>query len=147
MNLNDLDSKGLTVELLSLMDKVVVLLDDDPNVDKFLDETDLFDSWELVLPEAEYPIFIMAVINNIRKPSIVDSIIKAITNELFVPAKADKFLFTMGPIIFISSSVFLLALFPLSDRFAASSAPAGLMVIMAAFSIAPIGAVVNNLGS
>jgi hypothetical protein len=95
MNLNNLDSKGLTVELLSLMDKVVVLLDDDPNVDKFLDETDLFDSWELVLPEAEYPIFIMAVLNNIRKPSIVDSIIKAITNErnhkeLFTEPKPKK---------------------------------------------------------
>ena len=70
--------------------------------------------------------------------------IKAITKELIVPAKADKFLFTMGPIIFISSSVFLLALFPLSDRFAASSAPAGLMVIMAAFSIAPIGVLTSG---
>ena len=33
--------------------------------------------------------------------------IKAITKELIIPAKADKFLFSMGPIIFISSSVFL----------------------------------------
>ena len=81
MKLNELDTKGLKAELLSLMDKVVVLLDNEPNVDKFLDETDLFDAWELVLPEAEYPIFIMAVLNNIRKPVIIDSIIKAITNE------------------------------------------------------------------
>ena len=49
--------------------------------------------------------------------------IKAITKELIIPNKADKFLFSMGPIIFISSSVFLLVLFPLSDRFAASAAP------------------------
>ena len=35
MNLNDLDSKGLTFELLSLMDKVVVLLDDDPMLTSF----------------------------------------------------------------------------------------------------------------
>ena len=53
----------------------------------------------------------------------------------------------MGPIIFISSSVFLLVLFPLSDRFAASSAPAGLMVIMAAFSIAPIGVLTSGWAS
>ena len=37
--------------------------------------------------------------------NMVDGI-KAITKELIVPAKADRFLFTMGPIIFISSSVF-----------------------------------------
>ena len=73
--------------------------------------------------------------------------IKALTKELIIPTKADKFLFTMGPIIFISSSVFLLALFPLSDRFAASSAPAGLMVIMAAFSIAPIGILTSGWAS
>ena len=73
--------------------------------------------------------------------------IKAITKELIIPHKADKFLFSMGPIIFISSSVFLLVLFPLSDRFAASAAPAGLMVIMAAFSIAPIGVLTSGWAS
>ncbi len=73
--------------------------------------------------------------------------IKAITKELIIPNKADKFLFSMGPVIFISSSVFLLVLFPLSDRFAASAAPAGLMVIMAAFSIAPIGVLTSGWAS
>ena len=73
--------------------------------------------------------------------------IKAITKELIIPNKADKLLFTLGPVIFISSSVFLLALFPLSDRFAASSAPAGLMIIMAAFSIAPIGVLTSGWAS
>ena len=73
--------------------------------------------------------------------------IKAITKELIIPAKADRFLFSMGPIIFISSSVFLLVLFPISDRFAASSAPGGLMVLMAAFSIAPIGVLISGWAS
>jgi len=73
--------------------------------------------------------------------------LKAITKELIIPNKADKFLFSMGPVIFISSSVFLLVLFPLSDRFAASAAPGGLMVIMAAFSIAPIGVLTSGWAS
>ena len=73
--------------------------------------------------------------------------IKAICKELIIPNKADKFLFSMGPVIFISSSVFLIVLFPLSDRFAASAAPAGLMVIMAAFSIAPIGVLTSGWAS
>ena len=66
--------------------------------------------------------------------------------KLIVPAKADKFLFTMGPIIFISSSVFLLVLFPLSDKFAIFNS-AGLMVIIAAFSIAPIGVLTSGWAS
>ena len=67
MNLSELDKKSLRDELLSLMEEVSALLEEQPDVDKFLDETDLFDDWEQVLPQAEYPIFIIAVLNNIRK--------------------------------------------------------------------------------
>ena len=67
MNLSELDKKDLKSELLSLMENVSSLLKEQPDVDKFLDETDLFDDWERILPQAEYPIFIIAVLNNIRK--------------------------------------------------------------------------------
>ena len=60
------------------MDTVVQYLKNEPDVDKFLDETDLFDEWEKALPEAEYPIFVIAVLNNTRRDSIMDIIINAI---------------------------------------------------------------------
>ena len=60
------------------MDTVMHYLKNEPDVDKFLDETDLFDEWEKALPEAEYPIFIIAVLNNTRRDSIMDTIINAI---------------------------------------------------------------------
>ena len=63
MNLSELDKKGLKSELLSLMENVSSILKEQPDVDKFLDETVLFDDWEQVLPQAEYPIFIIAVLN------------------------------------------------------------------------------------
>ncbi len=65
--------------------------------------------------------------------------IKFFCKEMIVPAKADRLLYTIGPVIFISSSILLLVLVPFSPRVAASSAPLGLLVVMAAFSIAPIG--------
>ena len=65
--------------------------------------------------------------------------IKFFCKEMIVPAKADRLLYTIGPVIFISSSILLLVLVPFSPRIAASSAPLGLLVVMAAFSIAPIG--------
>ena len=81
MNLSELDKKDLKSELLSLMENVSSLLKEQSDVDKFLDETDLFDDWERELPQAEYPIFIIAVLNNIRKDTIIDSLISSIKNK------------------------------------------------------------------
>ena len=49
--------------------------------------------------------------------------IKFFCKEMIVPAKADRLLYTIGPVIFISSSILLLVLVPFSPRIAASSAP------------------------
>jgi len=81
MNLISLSKYELRDQLISLMDTVVHHLETDPDVDKFLDETDLFDEWEKVLPDAEYPIFIMAVLNNTRRDSIMDTIMDAISEK------------------------------------------------------------------
>ena len=75
MKLNELNRHQLKSELILLMDKVASHLRNESNVDKFLDETNLFDDWELVLPETEFSIFIITVLNDIRKDSIIDTII------------------------------------------------------------------------
>jgi len=81
MNLSRLKKNALKIKLISLMDEVSHHLEQEPDVDKFLDETTLFDEWEAILPQQEYPILVMAVLNNIRKESIIDSIIDAILGE------------------------------------------------------------------
>ena len=81
MNLSRLKKNALKTKLISLMDEVSFHLEQEPDVDKFLDETTLFDGWEAILPQQEYPILVMAVLNNIRKESIIDSIIDAILGE------------------------------------------------------------------
>ena len=60
---------------------VKVHLNEDPDVDKFLDETDLFDEWEHALPEHEYPILVMTVLNDIRNEKIIKSIINAVNEK------------------------------------------------------------------
>ena len=76
-----LNSNQLKEQLISLMDTVVLYFKNEPDVDKFLDETDLFDEWEKALPEAEYPIFVIAVLNNTRRDAIMDTIINAILKK------------------------------------------------------------------
>ncbi|GIS55031.1 hypothetical protein Ct9H90mP29_20730 [bacterium] len=50
MILKKLSKSALKNRLIKLMDDVKVHLNKEPGVDKFLDETNLFDDWELALP-------------------------------------------------------------------------------------------------
>jgi hypothetical protein len=78
MDLKSLNTNELRDQLFYLMDNVLHHLKTETDVDKFLDETDLLDEWEAVLPEAEFPIFIMAVLNNTRREIILDAILDSI---------------------------------------------------------------------
>ena len=81
MTLKELSKSDLKIRLIKLMDDVKVHLHEEPDVDKFLDETNLFDDWELALPQHEYPILVMAVLNDIRKDNIINSIVDSVCKE------------------------------------------------------------------
>ena len=50
MNYASLKKDDLRYHLFSLMDQVAQHLQTDPDVDKFIDNTDIFEEWEKVLP-------------------------------------------------------------------------------------------------
>ena len=79
MKLNTSNKNILKLKMFSLMNEVQLNLKEGVSIDEFLDETDLFNAWEEMIPEEEYPIFIMAVLNNIRKESIIDTILDSLT--------------------------------------------------------------------
>ena len=87
MILKELSKSALKNRLIKLMDDVKVHLNNEPDVDKFLDETNLFDDWELALPEHEYPILVMAVLNDVRKDNIINSIVDSVYEETIPPEK------------------------------------------------------------
>lgn len=68
---------------------------------------------------------------------------KLFVKAVITPAKADKLGFLLAPVIFVSSSVLILATIPLSDNFAVATndsgagVPAGVLVAFAVFAIAP----------
>ena len=70
--------KIIEARVFSLQDKVSNALLDNPDVDKFLDNTTLLDEWEEIIPDPEYGIFVIAVLNNIRKKAVIDRIIDSI---------------------------------------------------------------------
>lgn len=76
--LKNLTKIELESNLLKLIEDVSDELKQEKDIDSFLDDTKLFDDWEQVIPEPEYPIFVMAVLNNIKRPIIIETIISSI---------------------------------------------------------------------
>ena len=72
------ERKIIKARIFSLQDKVSNALLDNPDVDKFLDSTTLLDEWEEIIPDPEYGIFVIAVLNDIRKKAVIDKIIDSI---------------------------------------------------------------------
>ena len=72
--------KLLKNKIFSLQDEVSRILSIDNDVDKFLDNSTILDEWEEIIPDAEYGIFIMAILNNVKRESIIDKILDSILN-------------------------------------------------------------------
>ena len=67
-------------KIFSLQDEVSRILSIDNDVDKFLDNSTIFDEWEEIIPDAEYGIFVMAILNNIKRELVIDKILDSILN-------------------------------------------------------------------
>ena len=72
--------KLLKNKIFSLQDEVSRILSINNDVDKFLDNSTILDEWEEIIPDAEYGIFVMAILNNIKRESIIDKILDSILN-------------------------------------------------------------------
>ena len=72
--------KLLKNKIFSLQDEVSRILSIDNDVDKFLDNSNILDEWEEIIPDAEYGIFVMAILNNVKRESIIDKILDSIFN-------------------------------------------------------------------
>ena len=70
----------LKEKIFSLQAEVSKILSIDNDVDKFLDNSIILDEWEKIIPDAEYGIFVIAILNNIKRELIIDKIVDSILN-------------------------------------------------------------------
>ena len=70
----------LKEKIFSLQAEVSKILSIDNDVDKFLDNSTILDEWEKIIPDAEYGIFVIAILNNIKRKIIIDKIVDSILN-------------------------------------------------------------------
>ena len=48
------------------------------DVDTILDETDIFDEFEAILPDDEFPIFVITILNGFQSDDLIDKLLDVI---------------------------------------------------------------------
>ena len=48
------------------------------SIDQFLDETTIFDQFESSLPDEEYPVFVITILNGFKNENIIENIVNTI---------------------------------------------------------------------
>ena len=48
------------------------------DIDTILDETDIFDEFEDILPDNEFPIFVITILNGFKSDSLIDKLLNVI---------------------------------------------------------------------
>tara|TARA_Y100000588_G_C14082494_1_gene850809 strand:+ start:722 stop:982 length:261 start_codon:yes stop_codon:yes gene_type:complete len=48
------------------------------SIDEFLDETTIFDQFESSLPDEEYPVFVITILNGFKNENIIENIVNTI---------------------------------------------------------------------
>jgi|TARA_Y100000031_G_C8068349_1_gene313900 hypothetical protein len=83
--LDSLNREELKSYIFEIQDSIDSHLKNGGDVDSFIDETDLFDDFEDVLPDEEYGIFVITLLNGIRSETVLntllDSLIKGIQSR------------------------------------------------------------------
>jgi len=76
--LHNLNRKELRSYIFEIQDSIDSYLKNGGDVDSFLDETDIFDDFETVLPDEEYGIFVITLLNGIKSDSVINTLLDSL---------------------------------------------------------------------
>lgn len=77
-----LNREGLKDYLFEIQDYIDSNMEDGQDIDDFLDNTDIFDELEKVLPDEEYPVFVITILNKIRTDYIINRLLDVLETSL-----------------------------------------------------------------
>ena len=81
-NIYTLDRKGIKDYIYDLQIQVKENISKDDDIDKILDETDIFDEFEGILSDQEFGILVLTVLNNFKSEVILNEILDIIERSI-----------------------------------------------------------------
>ena len=73
-----MDRDSLKEYLFEIQDFIDLNLNKGQDIYDLLDNTDIFDEFEKVLPDEEYPVFVISILNKIRSEYIINKMLDLI---------------------------------------------------------------------
>ena len=81
-SLYTLTREELKSYIFEIQDTIKFHLNKGGNVDSFLDETDLIDDFESVLPDEDFGIFVITILNGIKTESIINTLLESLLKSI-----------------------------------------------------------------
>jgi hypothetical protein len=75
LQMNRIEIKNYILEIQSMVQNE---LSKGTNIDDFLDRTTIFDDFENIIPEAEFGIFVLTILNDYKSEVIIDKLVDVI---------------------------------------------------------------------
>tara|TARA_B100000131_G_scaffold297477_1_gene316257 strand:- start:907 stop:1173 length:267 start_codon:yes stop_codon:yes gene_type:complete len=79
---NTLNRKEMKEYILQLQQFIKTEQDNGKDIDTILDETDIFDQFEEILPDNEFPIFVITILNGFQSEVIINKLINTIESSI-----------------------------------------------------------------
>ena len=93
-NLLQMSKDELKSYILEIQNHVKQALSTGIEIDDFLDKTSIFDEFEDIIPDEEFPIFVITILNDYKSDIIIDKLVDSIITikdmKWFVSWKNDR---------------------------------------------------------
>ena len=80
--ISQMNQSELKTHILEIQSMVQNELSKGTNIDDFLDRTTIFDNFENIIPEAEFGIFVLTILNGYKSEVILDKLVQVIQESL-----------------------------------------------------------------
>ena len=80
--ISQMNRNELKIHILEIQSMVQNELSKGTNIDDFLDRTTIFDNFENIIPEAEFGIFVLTILNGYKSEVILDKLVQVIQQSL-----------------------------------------------------------------
>ena len=80
--IGQMSSNELKAHILDIQSEVQSELSKGTNIDDFLDKTTIFDNFEDIIPEAEFGIFVLTILNGYKSKIILDKLVEVLQQSL-----------------------------------------------------------------
>ena len=80
--ISQMNQSEIKAYILEIQSTVQNELSKGTNIDDFLDRTTIFDDFENIIPEAEFGIFVLTILNGYKSEIIMDKLVDVIQQSL-----------------------------------------------------------------